>query len=249
VLSPRERSQPAFVVVKYRRLHSWDLTPKEAIALQCEPAAQVDAHTPLNRCELIAGTDVSFNRLSDIFYAGVVVVRLADGSVVERQGAVRQVKFPYVPGILSFREAPVLLDAFAKVESEPDVVMLDAHGAAHPRRFGPTSHVGILLDRPTIGCAKTPLLVGSFVEPGPAVGGRSPLVDRDEVIGSVVRTKIKVKPVFVPVGHRIDLESAVGVTLKACRGYRLPEPTRLAHHYVNELRRAGGGLTTPETGG
>lgn len=226
--------------MNFRQLHSWDLTPKEAVALQRELASQVDAHAPLDDCELIAGADVSFNRFSDIFYAGVVVWRLSDGAVVERQGAVRQVRFPYVPGILSFREAPVLLDAFAKVKSTPDAIMLDAHGLSHPRRFGLTSHVGLLLDRPTLGCAKTPL-IGKFVEAGPNVADRSPLVDRDEVIGSVVRTKKRVKPVFISVGHRMDLESAVRLALRACRGYRLPEPTRLAHIYVNELRRQGVG--------
>ena len=224
--------------MKFRQLHSWELTPKEAIALQRELAAKIDTTSRIGRCELIAGADVSFNRSSHIFYAGVVIVRASDGAVIERQGAVREIHFPYVPGILSFRESPVLLDAFAKVEAEPDAIMLDAHGFSHPRRFGLTCHVGLILDRPTLGCAKTPL-VGTFDEPGPEVGDYTPLRDRDEVIGRVLRTKKRVKPVFVSVGQRINLEQASELVLQSCRGYRLPEPTRQAHLYVNELRRKG----------
>lgn len=225
--------------MKFRQLHSWDLTPKEAIALQRELAAKIDTTSRIGPCELIAGADVSFNRFSNIFYAGVVVIRVSDGTVVEQHGAVREIDFPYVPGILSFRESPVLLDAFAKVESEPDAIMLDAHGFSHPRRFGLTCHVGLLLDRPTLGCAKTPL-VGTFDEPGSEVGERTPLCDRGGAIGYVLRTKKRVKPVFVSVGHRINLEQATELVLQNCRGYRLPEPTRQAHIYVNELRRKGG---------
>jgi deoxyribonuclease V len=225
--------------MKFRQLHSWDLTPKEAIALQRELAAKIDTTSRIGRCELIAGADVSFNRFSNIFYAGVVVIRVSDATVIERQGAVREIRFPYVPGILSFRESPILLDAFAKVEAEPDAVMLDAHGFSHPRRFGLTCHVGLLLDRPTLGCAKTPL-VGTFDEPGGEVGDRQPLCDRGGTIGCVLRTKRRVKPVFVSAGHRINLEQAIELVLQNCRGYRLPEPTRQAHLYVNELRRKGG---------
>jgi deoxyribonuclease V len=222
--------------MQVRSLHSWDLSPTEAIALQRAMAGQIDTAAPLERCELIAGADVSYGRFSNIFYAGVVVVRVADGEVVEKQGAVVESSFPYIPGLLSFREAPALLEAFAEVQSDPDAVMLDAHGFSHPRRFGITCHVGLLLDRPTIGCAKS-RLTGTFREPARKAGATSPLCDGSDVIGAVVRTKPGVKPIFVSVGHRIDLASAVRITLAAGRGYRLPEPTRLAHHYVNDLRR------------
>src|SRR5438445_9427030 len=119
--------------MKFQRLHSWDLTPTQAVALQRQLAQRVNTGTPLARCELIAGADVSYDLFSNIFYAGVVILRMADLSVVEKQGVVREVTFPYVPGLLSFRETPVLLEAFAKIESEPDVVMLDGHGFSHPR--------------------------------------------------------------------------------------------------------------------
>lgn len=222
--------------MKIHTLHSWDLTPTEAVALQRELANKVDVRSPLTSCELVAGADVSYNRLSDQFYAGVVVLRLADGVIIEKQGAVQRSPFPYVPGLLSFREAPALLEAFAKIAAEPDVVMFDGQGLAHPRRLGLACHVGLWLERPCVGCAKS-LLTGKYQEPGLPAGSLSPLVDRGAVVGNVVRTKAKTRPVFVSAGHRIDLPSAVRVVLQACRGYRLPEPTRQAHLYVNDLRR------------
>ena len=217
-------------------LHSWDLTPKEAAALQRELAAQVDTRTPLAGCELIAGADVSYERFSDILYAGVVVLRMADLAVVEKYGVRRRVTFPYVPGLLSFRETPVLLEAFAQLQAEPDAVLLDGHGFAHPRRMGFASHMGLWLDRPSIGCAKS-RLTGTYREPGLKAGSVSPLKDGDDVIGQVVRTKTGVAPLFVSVGHKIDLRGAVELVIGTCRGYRVPESTRQAHLYVNELRR------------
>ncbi len=226
--------------MKIHSLHSWDLTPEEAIKLQRELAPKVDVRTPLTKWDLVAGADISYNRYSSRHYAAVVVLRLADWTVVEVQEAVGEVSFPYVPGLLSFREAPVLLKAFAKVETQPDVVMFDGQGLAHQRRLGLACHVGLFLDVPTFGCAKS-RLVGKFKEPGKAPGSIAPLVDREEVVGSVVRTKFNVQPVYVSAGNRIDLPSAVRVTLASCHGYRIPEPTRLAHQYVNELRRRESG--------
>jgi deoxyribonuclease V len=222
--------------VEIHALHSWDLTPVEAVALQRQLAARVMTGPPLTECRLVAGADVSYNRFSSTFYAGVVVVRLSDFAVVERRAAVAESTFPYVPGLLSFREAPVLLKALAAVESEPDLVLCDGQGIAHPRRLGLASHVGLWLERPCAGCAKSKL-TGRYAEPAEA-GSRSPLTDRGNVIGSVVRTKARVQPVFVSPGHRIDLDSSVRWVLAACRRHRLPEPTRLAHLYVNEVRTA-----------
>jgi deoxyribonuclease V len=218
-------------------LHSWDLTPSEATALQRELAGQVDARTPLTQCKLVAGADASYSRFSDVLYAAVVVVRVDDGTVVEKQQAVQRVTFPYVPGLLAFREAPALLEAFAKIESEPDAVMLDGHGFAHPRRLGLACLVGLWLDRPCLGCAKS-RLIGTYKEPGVKAGSLAPLRHGEEVIGSIVRTKPRVKPVFVSVGHKIDLPSAVRVVLRNVHGYRIPEATRQAHLHVNAIRRA-----------
>ena len=222
--------------MKIHALHSWNVTPPEAIALQRELADRIDMRTPLTHCDLVAGADVSYDRFSNLFYAGVVVLRMDDLTVVEKQGVMREVTFPYVPGLLSFRETPVLLEVFAKIKSEPDAVILDGHGFSHPRRFGYACHVGLCLDRPSVGCAKS-RLIGTYKEPGRRPGSVAPLKAGKEIIGQIVRTKAGVKPVFVSVGHKINLRSAVELVLATCRGYRLPEPTRQAHLHVNALRR------------
>jgi deoxyribonuclease V len=222
--------------MKIHRLHDWDLSPTEAVARQRELAGRVVTDTPLAACAFIAGADVSYNRYSSTFYAGVVVVRVADGEVVERRGAVKESPFPYVPGLLSFREAPALLEAFTRVEARPDAVMCDGQGLAHPRRLGIACHLGLWLDLPTIGCAKSHL-AGTFTEPGPEAGSASPLRLGGDVVGEVVRTKARTKPVFVSPGHKVDVASSTRWVLASCRGYRVPEPTRQAHLYVNELRR------------
>src|SRR5262249_52686155 len=147
-----------------RGLHSWNLTPREAIALQKQLAGYVDKSRPLTRWQLIAGADVSYNRFSTTLYAAVVVLRGDDLSIIESKEAVGEAKFPYVPGLLTFREAPILLDIFAQLSNRPDVVMVDGQGIAHPRRFGIASHLGLLLGVPTIGCAKS-RLIGDFEEP------------------------------------------------------------------------------------
>ena len=224
--------------MKIHRLHSWDLTDAEAVALQRRLAGRVDASTPLGRCDLVAGADISYNLYSPTLFAGVVVLRTSDWAIVETQGVIGEATFPYRTGLLTFREAPTLLEAFARVQSEPDAVMIDGAGIAHPRRIGLAAHMGLWLDRPTIGCAKS-RLTGKFKEPGREAGSVAPLTDKGAVIGSVVRTKTGVNPLFISVGHRIDLASAVRLVLEASRGYRVPEPTRQAHLLVNELRRRG----------
>jgi deoxyribonuclease V len=221
--------------MRIKALHTWDLVPTEAVALQRTLAGRVKTRAALGKCELIAGADVSYNRFSPIFYGAVVVLSVADWRVVEAQTIVDESAFPYVPGLLSFREAPILLRAFAKLRHRPDVVMIDGQGFAHPRRVGIASHMGLWLGIPTIGCAKT-RLIGTHGEPGPRAGDAVPLFDKHEVIGSVVRTKLRTKPLYISIGHKIDLPSAVKLVLKACQGYRLPEPTRQAHLHVNELR-------------
>jgi deoxyribonuclease V len=224
--------------MKIHHLHSWDLSIPDAIALQNAMASQVDTRTPLVDCQLVAGADISYNLRSPVFYAAVVVLRTADWSIVEKQEVVRESPFPYVPGLLSFREGPALLEAFARIESQVDAVMIDGHGIAHPRRIGIASHMGLLLDLPTIGCAKS-LLVGKYKEPRGRRGSLAALKDKDDVIGGIVRTRDHVKPVFVSVGHKIDQASAVRLVLRSARGYRIPEPTRQAHLHVNALRRLG----------
>lgn len=184
---------------------------------------------------LVAGCDVSFSRAANRVYAAVVVLSYPELREVEVGLAEDTAKFPYVPGFLIYREGPVLERAFAALTREPDVILFDGHGMAHPRRFGIASHFGVLLDRPTIGVGKS-RFVGEFTEPGPEPGDASPLIDHGEVIGCVLRTKRRVRPVFVSIGHRINLETAVDLVQRCCRGYRLPEPTRLAHLHANALR-------------
>jgi deoxyribonuclease V len=218
-------------------LHRWDLTPAEAVQLQRELASQVEVRTPLTDFNLVAGADISYNRFDPTMYASVIVYRISDGEVVEVRDAVSRTEFPYIPGLLSFREGPSLLQAFAKLTTTPDAVMIDGQGIAHPRRLGIASHLGLWLGIPTIGCAKG-LLTGKYKDLGERAGSLAPLMAKDEQVGYAVRTKSRVTPVFVSAGHRIDLASAVRVILATARGYRIPEPTRRAHLRVNELRRS-----------
>lgn len=229
-------------------LHSWDLSPAAAVAVQRDLASRTDTATPVEKFDLVAGADVSYNRYSNIFHAAVIVFRPADNTIVEAEGIRREVHFPYIPGLLSFREAPALLDCFARLKSEPDVIMMDGQGIAHPRRLGIAAHVGLWLQRPCVGCAKS-LLCGTYEEPAAEAGSRSPLTAGEEVIGAVLRTKHRVNPLYVSPGHKIDLESSVRCVLATCRGYRLPEPTRQAHLHVNLLRQKYGDERPPDDAG
>jgi deoxyribonuclease V len=220
-------------------LHPWPTDTASALALQRELAQCVDDTTPLPSFDLVAGADISYNRHDPTLYAAVVVWRPADGTIVATADVVAQAQFPYVPGFLSFREAPAVLEAFRQLHERPDVVLCDGQGRAHPRRFGLACHLGLWLGMPTIGCGKS-RLCGTFEEPGPARGDSSPLIDREEIIGRVLRTRDRVRPLYVSAGHRIDLASALAVVLACGRRYRQPEPTRLAHERVNALRRAAG---------
>ncbi|MBA2340809.1 MAG: deoxyribonuclease V [Pyrinomonadaceae bacterium] len=223
-------------MAQYTQLHDWNLKPREAIELQKILRDQVRI-TPLAReVETIAGADISFNKFSSTVYAGIVVVRLDTLETIEEIGVVSETKFPYVPGLLSFRESPSVLEAWAKLKVEPDAVMFDGQGIAHPRRIGIASHVGLIIDRPTFGCAKS-VLVGRYEEPPAERGAWTNLVDKEEIIGAALRTKTKVQPIFVSPGHLIDLEGAIDLTLHCDGGYRQPEPTRRAHLLVNALRR------------
>jgi deoxyribonuclease V len=226
--------------------HGWDMDAARARALQSELAGQLDTTRPLPPWRTIAGADVSFDRGGEELYAAVVVLDAETSRVIERVGVSGPAAFPYIPGLLSFREAPALIEAFARLRTTPDVVMCDGQGTAHPRRLGIASHLGLWLEIPTIGCAKS-RLCGRYREPGPDRGDRSPLIDRGETIGSVVRSKPRTNPLFVSPGHLCDLESAVRVVLDTSGRYRIPTPTRLAHAYVNEVRKAvNAGQPIPE---
>lgn len=222
--------------MRLRQLHDWNVTPADAVSLQRQLAPMIHSGRPLRRIDVIAGADVSFNRFSNTIHAAVVVWEVATNRIIEHRTATFETRFPYRTGLLSFREAPAILAAFRKLCRQPDVVLIDGQGLAHPRRLGLASHVGLWLEIPTVGVAKS-RLVGEFGRLGDSPKGSRPLVHRDEVVGTVMRTRRNAGPIFVSVGHRIDLATSVGAVSKCLRGRRLPEPIRLAHEEANELRR------------
>lgn len=222
--------------MKPRLQTRWNLTPRQAMRIQEKLRERVVREDRFGTIGLVAGADVAFDPETDIALAGVIVYRYPEMVEVERQRAQRKLRFPYVPGLLSFREGPVLLAAFAKLRTEPDVILIDGHGLAHPRRFGIACHLGVLLDKPTIGCAKS-LLVGEHPEPGLQAGFTAPLLLQGERVGVVLRTRDHVKPIYVSTGHRVSLESAVKLVEQCLDGFRIPKPTREADHYVRALRR------------
>lgn len=208
--------------------HRWDLPVKEAKALQAQLAERVVTETAFDAAsvETVAGVDVSFR--GDQARAAVVVLSLPDLNPVDFALSEEAVAFPYVPGLLAFREGPSVIGALEKLRVWPDLCIFDAHGLAHPRRLGLASHLGVILDTPSIGCAKS-RLTGVHDEPGNAVGQWVPLRDADQTIGAVLRTRAGVKPLYVSIGHKVDLSASMDLVLRCTRGYRLPETTRYAH--------------------
>jgi deoxyribonuclease V len=213
-------------------MHDWDVTVEQAVAIQqrLRPLVRRENALALDQVRTIAGVDASYRKGAR---AAVVLLAFPELEVLEQVTAVRERAFPYVPGLLSFREAPAAIEALEKLRTAPDLLMCDGQGIAHPRRLGLASHLGVVVDRPSIGCAKS-RLVGTYQEPGPEIGDRSPLIHRGEQVGMVVRSKPRTNPLFISIGHKIDLETAVAVVLRCLRGYRLPEPTRLADKLTHE---------------
>ncbi len=245
--------------MKYLKLHPWNVSYKKAVEIQERLAESIVLTCATKNYKYIAGADVSYlpertiqsgthrnefdeqtcrrssasTKKRGMFYASVVVFELKTMKKVEEVTASGKVGFPYIPGLLSFRESPILLKAFAKIKSNPDVVILDAQGIAHPRGIGLASHIGLLLDKPSIGCAKT-RLIGDYDEVEDEVGCYSNLRVQKKIVGAVLRTRKNVKPVFVSPGHKIDLNTSIGLILKSCCRYRLPEPVRQAHALVKK---------------
>ena len=242
--------RPAFEGQNKESLHDWDLSPKQAISLQKELAAKVERRNRLPKggrraLKYIAGLDVAFEDRGKVTRGAAVVLRLSDLAPVASAVARRPTSFPYIPGLLSFREVPVLLDALAMLDVAPDILMCDGHGLAHPRRFGIACHLGLLTDLPAIGVGKS-RLTGRHDEPGPEKGDWTPLVaapkagapkggGKSERLGAVLRTRSGVKPVYVSTGHRVSLKTALALTLRCALCHRLPEPVRLA----DKLSKAG----------
>ena len=229
--------------MQFTELHPWEMGYGEAVALQRRLAERVVLHRPPGWTpRSVAGVDVSYEKHGDLFFAGVVVLRLPDLTPLDTAAAHARVTFPYIPGLLSFRELPVLLEAFRRLPLVPDVILVDGQGIAHPRRLGLASHLGLWLGIPTVGCAKS-RLCGEHPPPGRRRGDRVPLCQGGEEIGAVLTTRDNVKPLYISPGHRMDIATAVDLTL-ACGGrYRLPEPTRQAHLLTNRLRREAQAVT------
>ena len=247
--------------MKVQKLHAWDVTPAEARRIQVELRGRVElqdrfaTETLRNRekrkskienrkaVQRVAGADVAFDfraggTSQGRAIAGVIVYSFPEMQEIERGWAERPLEFPYVPGLLSFRELPALLAAFAKLHETPDVIFCDAQGYAHPRRFGLACHLGVLLNCAAVGCAKS-RLIGEYQEPGRAAGSWSALKDAGETIGAALRTRAGVQPIFISQGHRVSLASAIKLVLAVCDGFRIPRPTREADHFVEEMKRRG----------
>ena len=224
--------------MKVESLHSWQVSTTQALEIQQRLAEQVSKRSEVTTPRFIAGVDISVGKGEEIATGAVVILNYPELRVVETQIAQDKLWLPYIPGLLSFRESPLILAACQKLTIAPDLILVDGQGIAHPRRLGLASHLGLFLNTPTIGCAKS-LLCGKHEAPGIEPGSYTEVVDRGEIIGAALRTKLRVKPVYVSIGHKVDLQTAIHWVMNCCRGYRLPEPTRLAH-------LAAGGNLKPE---
>jgi len=225
------------VKLKIKKLHSWNISAREAVEIQSNLRDKVEERTPAGfKPSLVAAADISCNRFSNTLFAAVVVTKLPELTVIETSTARVTMSFPYIPGLLSFRELPALEAAFESLANEPDLVLMDGQGRAHPRGVGLACHAGLMFERPTVGVAKS-VLVGEYKEPANSRGSRVPLIHKDKEVGAVLRTRRGVKPVFVSVGHMIDIDAACSIVLECAPVYRIPEPLRAAHNAANHIRR------------
>ena len=217
--------------------HRWDVTIKEARQLQMQLRERVSLTNgpSADDVRIVAAADISYNRKHPLLYAALVLVKLPEFQPIRILTNKARANFPYVPGYLSFREVPALLPLFQQLDVDFDVLLCDGQGLAHPRRFGLACHLGVLLDKPSIGCAKS-RLIGEFNPVGMHKGDHTPLWDGQEQVGIVLRTRDGVKPLFISPGHRISYENARAIVLRCVRQYRIPEPLRLAHMWVNKIR-------------
>ncbi len=234
--------------MKVKKLHNWNLSCSQAITLQKSLYKKVQMVELKNQPKTIAGIDCALSKDNQKIIAVAVVLRVQTAQkdlwgpvessgfeIIEKTNAVQKIEFPYIPGLLSFREAPVCIAAVEKLKREPDAFIIDGQGIAHPRKLGLAAHLGLFFDKPTIGCAKS-RLTGSFEEPALEKGSYSPLKNGNEIIGAVVRTRTNVKPLFISIGNKCLLKDAIKITLDCTTKYRIPEPTRLAHQLVSALK-------------
>ena len=221
--------------IRLKHDHRWDVSPYEAQQIQKDLQAHVSEVEAGGAIKTVGGVEIAHSRFSDTLVAAVSVLSFPDLAVVEQATAEFQTKFPYVPGLLSFREAPAVLAALERLSALPDLLIVDGPGVAHPHGLGIAAHLGVLLDVPTIGCSRS-ALVGSYVEPEVSAGSQTSLVWQGEIIGTVYRSKNRVAPLFISVGNRLTRQRAHELVVSCCQGYRLPEPTRHAHAALNTAR-------------
>jgi deoxyribonuclease V len=221
--------------VDIRELHPWNVSPKEAVEIQKRLQSKVTLKNRLKPIRYVAGADVSCSLVDDTCWAGLVLVDYPGLEPVEERWALDKVSFPYVPGLLGFREIPILISALVKLKTMPDLILCDGQGLAHPRGMGLATHLGLLVNCPTIGCAKS-LLVGTYSGLGEDKGAAADLVHKGRVIGAAARTRKGVKPIFISVGNNISLKQSLKIVFQCCPRYRVPEPIRMAHNLVNGLR-------------
>ncbi len=221
-----------------RELHKWPHGRTEALKIQHLFKNRVVLEGNLDNVKLIAGVETAFDHIANILYASVCLYSYPDLVEQERATASATATFPYVPGLHAFREGPVILRAFSRLHTVPDLVMFAAHGAAHPRHFGMASHLGVILDLPAVGCARK-LLVGEHDEVAPTSGSSAPLLLNETRVGTVYRSRDGVKPIFISPGHRCGIEAATKIVVSTLREYRIPEPLRAAHRLANRLKHVG----------
>ena len=221
--------------MKIKQLHNWNVSLEQAKAIQLELKENIRLHKLKSPVRFVAGCDVSYSKKVEMCFATVTVFKFPEIDMVEQTEASGPINFPYVPGYLTFREAPILLNAFEHLKKLPDLVLFDGQGIAHPRQMGLAAHLGLILDLPSIGCAKS-VLVGNFEQPEDIHGSWTELIYQNRIIGAVVRTRDRVKPLFVSSGFKITIDEAIEWVLRACIKYRIPEPIRTSHLAVNQLR-------------
>ena len=215
--------------------HPWKVSPAEAVQIQEKLRKKLRLRPPRAPLKTIAAGDVSYSRIDDMTYAAFLLFTYPDLISLESASAKGRASFPYIPGLLTFREAPILLEPFSRLRARPDLILIDGQGIAHPRSMGIAAHIGLILNLPSIGCAKS-RLIGTHEELALDRGEAVPLIIGDRIVGMVLRTRDGVKPVYVSPGHKMDMDTSMKIVLSLCRGYRIPEPLRQAHIFVNHLR-------------
>jgi deoxyribonuclease V len=213
-------------------MHPWDVSPQQAVDIQVELSSRVIREDSFGKISTVAGVDVGFNDETEFACAAIAVLSFPELQFITSATILNRVDFPYIPGLLSFREIPAILKALGQMDLKPDLIICDGHGTAHPRRFGLACHLGVLIGTPCIGVAKS-ILIGTYQAPGTKKGDWTPILDGEDTIGAVLRSRANVKPIYVSIGHRISLETAILTILQCTTKYRLPEPIRMAHRLAS----------------